>query len=144
MKTVERGSLMPISVHWDASFSVGNEILDRQHQRLLGLCNDMADCIAAGRDEALFKFHDILYQLTQYAREHFKTEENLLEKYHYSGLSEQLVEHSAYEEKMADWAFAITMSTIDMLEVQHYLAVWWRDHILTTDMRYTALMESKR
>jgi hypothetical protein len=31
-----------------------------------------------------------------------------------------------------------------MLEVQHYLAAWWRDHILISDMQYKTLMESKR
>ena len=64
---------MPIRVQWDSSFSVGNDLLDRQHQGLLALCNDLAECIAAGRGESLLRFHDILYQLTQYAREHFKT-----------------------------------------------------------------------
>jgi hemerythrin len=135
---------MPIRVQWDASFSVGNEELDRQHKKLLALCNDMAECITAGRQEALFRFHDILHQLTQYARGHFKTEENLLEHYQFSGLAAQQTEHNAYEEKMADWAFSATMDSIDMMEVQHYLAAWWRDHILTTDMQYKALLESKR
>jgi hemerythrin len=135
---------MPIRVQWDSSFSVGNELLDRQHQRLLGLCNDMAECLTAGREEALFRFHEILYQLTQYAREHFKTEENLLERYRYSGLTSHLVDHSAYEEKMADWAYSATMDFIDMREVQRFLAVWWRDHILVSDMQYKPLLVSKR
>jgi hemerythrin len=134
---------MPIRVQWDASYSVGNEVLDRQHQKLLSLCNDMAECIAADRQEALFRFHEILYQLTQYAREHFKTEENLLEKCGFSGLAAQFAEHGAYEEKMADWAFSATMDSIDMTEVQRYLAAWWRDHILLTDMQYKSLMEIK-
>jgi hemerythrin len=135
---------MPIRVPWDASFSVGNEVLDRQHHRLLGLCDDMAECIRAGRHEAMFQFHDILHQLTQYAREHFRTEEHMLERYQLQQLSSQLAEHGAYEEKMADWAFAVTMDTIDMREVQRFLAVWWRDHILISDMQYKALMQSKR
>jgi hemerythrin len=135
---------MPIRVHWDSSFSVGDPVLDRQHQKLLGLCNDMAQCIAASSEERRFRFHDILYRLGQYARDHFKTEEALLQKYQYSRLAAQQAEHNAYEEKMADWAFAATMEAIDMLEVQHYLAAWWRDHILISDMQYKTLMESKR
>jgi hemerythrin len=135
---------MPIRVQWDSSFSVGNDLLDQLHQRLLGLCNDLAECISAGRGESLFRFHDILYQLTQYAREHFKTEEHLLETHRYQGLAAQQVEHGTYEEKMADWAFAATMDTINMHEVQRYLAAWWRDHILLSDMQYKTVMESKR
>jgi hemerythrin-like metal-binding protein len=139
-----RNSAMPILVHWDASFSVGNHLLDSQHQKLLHLCNQLAECATKRPVDAQFRFHDILHQLTQYARQHFQMEEGLLQKYDYAGLADQQAEHGAYEEKMADWAFSATMDTLDMQEVQRYLAVWWRDHILITDMQYKTLMESKR
>jgi hemerythrin len=135
---------MPIPVQWDSSFSVGNETLDRQHQKLLGLCNALAECADAGPQVAQFNFHDVLYQLTQYAREHFRVEESLLQQYNYPDLAHQQAEHGAYEEKMADWAFAATMDALDMGDAQKFLALWWRDHILVSDMQYKTLMESRR
>jgi hemerythrin len=90
------------------------------------------------------QFHEILHRLTQYAREHFRLEERLLEQYHYPQLSHQRAEHEAYEEKMTDWAFAATTDTLDMDSAQRFLALWWRDHILVSDMQYKELMESKR
>jgi hemerythrin len=135
---------MALFIQWDASFSVGNEMLDRQHQKLLGLCNALAECADAGPQVAQFKFHDILHQLTQYAREHFRVEESLLQQYHYPDLALQQAEHGAYEEKMADWAFAATMDALDLNDAQEFLALWWRDHILVSDMQYKALMQNKR
>ena len=134
---------MPIRVQWDSNFSVGNDLLDQQHRRLLGLCNDMAECLKAGEGEWQFRFHDILHQLNQYARDHFKAEESLLQKCQFAGMDAQLAEHHTYVEKMTDWAFAASMDSIDMLEVQHYLAVWWRDHILLSDMQYKGLVSSR-
>jgi hemerythrin-like metal-binding protein len=135
---------MTVHVQWDASFSVGDEMLDRQHQKLLGLCNALADCIQSDPQDAHFQFHEVLHELTQYARQHFQAEENLLRQYGYEDLPQQLAEHGAYEEKMTDWAFAATMDALDMREAQRFLAVWWRNHILIADMQYKALMMSKR
>jgi hemerythrin len=135
---------MPLLVEWDSRFSVGNAALDQQHQKLLGLCNSLADCLSADPQQAQFRFHDILHKLTQYAREHFRFEESTLERCDYADLAHQRTEHDAYEEKMADWAFEATMDTLNLLDVQHFLATWWRDHILVSDMRYKPLMEGRR
>ena len=108
------------------------------------MCNALADCLAARQHAAQFQFHDILHQLTQYAREHFKTEESVLESLGYAELAQQQTEHGAYEERMADWAFEATMDTLNLVDVQRFLATWWRDHILVSDMQYKALMESSR
>lgn len=135
---------MPVHVTWNESFSVGNDMLDRQHQKLLDLCNALADCASLNPEVAHLRFHDILHQLTQYAREHFRVEENLLQQYHYPDLAHQQADHAAYEEKMVDWAFAATMDVLDTVDAQRFLALWWRDHILVSDMQYKALMESKR
>jgi hemerythrin len=134
---------MPIRVQWDSNFSVGNDLLDRQHRTLLGLCNDMAECLKAGEGEWRLRFHDILHQLNQYARDHFKAEEDLLQRHQYSEMDAQLAEHYAYVEQMTEWTFAASMNSIDMLGVQHYLAVWWRDHILLSDMQYKGLISSR-
>jgi hemerythrin len=135
---------MTVHVQWDASFSVGDEVLDRQHQKLLELCNTLADCVHADAQSAHSQFHEVLHQLTQYARQHFQQEESMLQQYGYKLLQQQQAEHGAYEEKMADWAFEATMDTLDMRDAQRFLAIWWRDHILVSDMQYKPLLESKR
>ena len=135
---------MPVVIEWDSRFSVGNSVLDAQHQKLLGLCNSLAHCLAADPQEARFKYHEILHQFIVYAQEHFRIEEKFLERSGYTDLAHHLREHRAFEEKTADWAFAATMNSLDLLEVQRFLAIWWSNHILVSDMQFKPLLESKR
>lgn len=135
---------MSVLVQWDPSFSVGNEVMDRQHKQLLNLCNELASCVDAPPNVARSRFHDILNDLTQYARQHFETEESLLAKFKYPALSAQQTEHTAYEEKIISWAFDATVGTLDLNEAQQFLASWWKEHILVSDMQYKALLLSKR
>lgn len=135
---------MPVIVEWDSSFSVGNEVLDRQHQKLLGLCNEMAEHSAGNLAVSRSRFHHILNELTLYSRQHFQTEESMLRQLGYADIAGQEAEHLAYDEKVADWTFDATMGDLNMEEAQSFLARWWKEHILVSDMQYRPLMEGKR
>jgi len=131
-------------VHWDSSFSVGNELLDLQHRKLLGLCNELARHAHGEKQVSRSRFHEILNELTLYARQHFECEESLLKQYGYANLASQESEHLAYDEKVANWAFDATVGELNMVATQEFLSRWWQNHILVSDMQYRALMESKR
>jgi hemerythrin len=133
---------MTAYLHWDSSFSVGNELLDRQHQKLMGLCNELAHYSVGNQTISRSGFHDILNEMVLYAREHFETEEALLKELDYPGLASQEAEHFAYDEKIAEWSFNATVGDLDLSEAQSFLAAWWRNHILITDMQYRPLMQS--
>lgn len=132
---------MSVHVHWEPGFSVGHDVLDRQHKKLLGLCNEMADCLASPAGPAQTRFHDILNELTMYGRQHFETEESLLRQYRYPDLATQQADHGAYEEKIIGWAFDATIGTLDLNEAQQFLATWWKEHILVSDMQYKPLLQ---
>jgi hemerythrin len=135
---------MTINIQWDPSYSVGNALLDRQHQKLLALSNELEDCVVAARQMAFFRFHGILHELAQYAREHFRTEEQMLRRCAWSDLAGHMRDHEAFEQQIADWSFAATMGTLNILDVQRYIAQWWKHHILDADMQYKGLLDGKR
>lgn len=135
---------MTNSVVWDASFSVGNDVLDRQHQKLLELCNEMGQHVQGKQAVSRTRFHDILNEMSLYARQHFQTEEALLKEYGYPDLAAQESEHLAYDEKVTNWSFDATMGDLNLAQTQRFLSEWWRNHILVSDMQYRPLMESKR
>jgi hemerythrin len=135
---------MTINIQWDNSYSVGNILLDRQHQMLMRLSNELEECVGIDAQEARFRFHDILHALTIYASEHFRAEEDLMRRSGYPALASHKQEHDAFEQQIADWAFAATMGGVNLLQVQRYIAQWWKTHILATDMRYKGLLESRR
>lgn len=121
---------------WNASYSVGNELLDGQHQELLMLCQRAANCLSENSDSARQNFHGILNDLANYARCHFRTEEAILERYNYPLLAEQKAEHLAYEENLTDFLVEATFGDFDREGLYRYLAHWWSHHILHSDMDY--------
>jgi hemerythrin-like metal-binding protein len=90
---------MPIA--WDPIFSVHIEIIDRQHQRFIGILNQLDEAIKANKvkDElgAIFK------ELLEYAKVHFGTEEMYFDKFNYEGA----VEHKAAHAKLVAEAQAL-------------------------------------
>lgn len=134
---------MPVIVEWNDSFSVGDAMLDQQHQKLLALCNEMAEHVGGTSPVSRTRFHDILNEMALYARQHFQAEEALLKKVAYSDLQAQEHEHQAYDEQIADWSFDATMGTLNMQDTHAFLSNWWKDHILVSDMKYRPLMERK-
>jgi hemerythrin-like metal-binding protein len=134
---------MPIITEWDPSFSVGSELLDGQHRKLLKLCNSLAENIAESSIGRQKDFHEILHELAEYSREHFATEEALLHKYRYPNLQEQHNDHVDYCRQMAETAFlTATAGVIDKIDMQRYLSKWWTEHILMRDMKYRDLLIS--
>jgi hemerythrin len=121
---------------WDPSYSVGNALLDQQHQKLLALCADTTACMETDSPAGREHFHAILHELCNYADVHFHAEEELLAQHHYPGLSTQQAEHSEYRAQLAEFLYAATIGTLDKTGLQQYLGTWWQHHILESDMQY--------
>jgi hemerythrin len=126
---------------WNPDYSVGNDILDRQHQKLLALCNQAVDCLEDESPEGRGQFHLILNDLVAYADEHFLTEENLLREKNYPQLSEQKAEHHFYLERISQFLYSASEGNIDKTGLCKYLSNWWSSHILESDMQYKEFLQ---
>lgn len=124
---------------WQPMFSVGHPLLDAQHQRLLGLCARASACLADSSEQSVGEFHLILNDLMTYARQHFRTEEQLLRDLSYSHLDTQLAEHEAYLTRLVDFTTEAMFGVIDKPALQHYLGEWWMYHILVSDMAFSPI-----
>ena len=125
-----RGASEPV---WTEAYSVGVEILDRQHQQLLDLCEQAARCLDTPDAEGL---GSVLEQMREYAQQHFSTEEAMLEAYNYPDLAAQRREHSEYMMALADVLLGEADAAVDARRVHRFLRQWWVDHILASDMGY--------
>lgn len=134
-------TVMPTETIWDESFSVGNPILDNQHKKLLRICNDLAACVERNPPDSDSRFHDILNDLSAYAREHFATEEGLLKQLGYPNLVEHAEEHFIYVEKFTEILSLASDGMLDKAGTLMFLSKWWADHILVSDKGYQAYFE---
>ena len=129
-------------IHWNPSFSVGVRLLDEQHERIVDMINLLiSDPEATVRSESI---SELLNRLTKYATEHFRAEEQLLEKYGYPDLARQKEEHKAYRIKVV----ALCQATISHeesvpAELLKFMRLWMVNHILESDMKYCSFLTER-
>ncbi len=127
---------MPTELWWDESYSVGHVVLDNQHKKLLRACNELALCADEDSPSSNAEFHEILNDLSKYAREHFTTEEQILKDIEYPGLEAQVEEHFQYIEQLTRILTQATMGLLDKKGTLRFLLAWWKEHVLESDMQY--------
>jgi hemerythrin len=125
-----------MTITWTDEWSVGNDVIDRQHKKLIHLVN-LAEQYAESEDPALSEqFHELLHQVSTYAREHFETEENLLQFVGYSDLKAHAEEHNKLWGDMSSYLLAAAQKKLNKKEFAKFLLDWWLEHALQWDMKY--------
>lgn len=126
-------------ITWLDSYSVGNERLDGQHQRLLSIINSLGEAMLAGTEHtALMK---ILSDLAGYAKNHFRDEERILAEHNYPHLATHQERHADLNRKLADYYRNFYLKKdLKAQEVLDFLKHWLFDHILEEDMGYKVFL----
>jgi hemerythrin-like metal-binding protein len=120
---------------WKDDYSVGNELLDGQHKRLIDLVNDVNGDADLG---------DVLAGLREYGEAHFKAEESLLEAANYPDLELHRQHHDAFRAWLAEVVAARRSggdAAVARRDVYHYLSVWLANHLLVADKAFAPWLE---
>ncbi len=126
-------------ISWDASFSVGIDVIDEHHRYLFDLTNDLIDVVAnkLGAREVL----RLLKALGQYAQVHFHAEERMMEHYHFEGLERQKIQHRQFNDKLHEFCEELhDHPLVTQFEVLPYLREWLVGHIRHEDTQLRALV----
>lgn len=122
-------------VEWTDALSIGIEEVDQQHQKLVGMLNDLNRAMHEHHGSA--EARKVLDRLAEYTRIHFATEEGVMRLMKYPGFAihkgqhEQLLsEVVALQEKLDNKQASITF------ELLHFLKVWLSKHITESDKRF--------
>ncbi|NJD34069.1 MAG: hypothetical protein FIA96_04415 [Betaproteobacteria bacterium] len=121
---------------WDPCYSVGNELLDRQHRDLLSICAKAADVLDENHTGDKSQFHVILNDLYATVLLHFSTEEEILRQNGYPKLAEHAHEHELCKEWLVEILVNATLGEASNEAVHTFLDCWWTQHVLETDMEY--------
>ena len=133
-----------VMIEWQAAYSVGNAVLDAQHRKLLLLCQTAAACLESDRRGATERLRDVLNDMAIYAREHFRTEEQILMEAGYPLLEFHKAEHLAYEARLGELLAEAAAGHVEGSAIAIYLAQWWHEHILCSDKQYEQFMRTPR
>lgn len=113
--------------------SVGNSLIDAQHQQLLGLGRQAIELLGAPVvDDA--RFHLVLNDITDATRQHFETEEAILKAHHCPVLAEHRAEHDRFLERLTELLFNGTLGVSDRAGLAQLVHELVTDHVLQRDV----------
>jgi hemerythrin len=125
-------------ITWTEKMSVGVEVLDADHKRLIDLLNDLHDGIAAGHGTE--RLERVLDGLVDYVATHFAREEELFAKTVYPGAAEHIQEHRALTKLVKDVQARYNQGKFEALSlnIMNFLKDWLIEHIQGSDRNYKA------
>jgi hemerythrin len=124
---------------WTTEYSVEVEAIDKQHQKLFGMLNELHDAMKSGKGSQTAP--RILKNLVNYACEHFALEEALMAKACYPDLLRHKAEHDKLTREVAKLMQELESGkTVLSMKLLQFLRSWLQDHIVGVDKKYTSYL----
>jgi len=128
-------------ISWSKSFSVGVGQMDREHQRLVDIINNLYASMRSGRSKDAIG--TILDELVDYTKTHFAHEERLMQEAGFGGYNDQKRAHEALVAQVAEIQGKYHAGTALGQEVMTFLKNWLLNHIQGMDKLYGPAMNKK-
>ncbi len=130
-----------IYIVWDKKFEIGIPAIDRQHKKLVEMCNELYIGLLRHRmnslsmiDESLRK---TLHAAVDYVREHFSTEEKLMKICNYPDYEEHKKRHEVFIAKILETAKQFETSPLSLsFQLVKFIYDWILEHISYEDTLY--------
>lgn len=132
---------------WNSNnLSIQIPIIDLQHLWLISLIVEL-DLASRSRNMGTAArekiFQRVVQGATQYAHEHFSTEERIMEKFKFNGLPGHLRQHQAFKEFVARRALEFRQGdTQAAIKLVHDLREWLLSHIAIEDRKIQIQLRS--
>jgi hemerythrin len=127
---------------WKDEYSVGVEKIDRQHRHLFEIINKLIDRSASSSDFKIVS--ETLTEMLKYAKEHFTTEEELMQEYGYPEIEQHKEQHIYFFKTTAELSInALNKQSMVASEIVEFLKMWLTLHILKCDMKYKEFFKAK-
>jgi hemerythrin len=130
-------------IEWNENMSVGVKLLDTDHQKLIGMLNQLHDAMKAGHGkDSLGKTLDAL---VSYTKVHFGREEQFFAQTGYPEAAEHKKQHDELTRQVLDIQkkFKNGAQGLVTVEVMVFLKDWLVNHIQGTDKKYGPYLNSK-
>jgi hemerythrin len=129
-------------IEWSEDLSVNIAEIDRQHQKLITMINELHDAMKERRtDEVLGKIID---SLVNYTETHFAFEEGYFEEFNYPATKSHKKEHDNFAEKISKFKDDFDNKKILLsTAITDFLKDWLVTHIQGTDKQYSDYFNQK-
>jgi hemerythrin len=122
--------------------SVGVPLIDRQHQELLRLTNELHDAMTQGRGNTVLR--EIVDGLIAYTQTHFTTEEGYFERCDYPDCAAHKQLHRDFVAQVTDFKQGFDEGRLMLtLDVMSFLGDWLVEHIQGSDASYAPCLRAE-
>jgi hemerythrin len=133
-------------IEWNGGLKLGVAVVDRQHERLVGIINRLHEATLEGRGADVIG--EIMDELIVYTATHFSMEEKYFAQFEYPDAEEHKREHDALIAKVSaladDFEKAEHSSKSALAaELLQFLQIWWRYHMMETDSKFVTLFNDR-
>ena len=122
-------------VIWTDKLSVGVKSIDDQHTVLFNTINDLHAAMLKGQSRTVVG--PLLHTLVDYTREHFATEEAMMEAAKYPALATHRIKHKELTKQVEEYLTRYESGDITLsIQLSNFLSDWLTKHIQSTDQEY--------
>lgn len=131
-----------IFILWNESYSVGIKRIDEQHKNLVLILNMLYESFVDQTTGQ--KLKEIIDQLIDYTRYHFKAEEELFKQSDYPDTERHIEEHNEFIVKVARFKTEFEAGKTNLtFQLMNFLRNWLINHIAISDQDYAGHFRSK-
>lgn len=128
-------------IEWRPEFDVGVAEVNRQHQRLIFIANELHRL--SQRDDEEHGVIRVIGALANYTRTHFRYEELLLERHGYDDLVEHKRKHEKLIADVLHFGERVNRGEPVVNELLEFVKNWLINHIMKSDMAYRDHLNSR-
>lgn len=144
MRHISPSSIRPIDFDrlvWSDSLSVGNQVIDQQHRKLIQICHDGVGHFRC-KDTNPEAAHQCLNDFVAFLRVHFDTEEDVLLRGHCPSdiYQRHIAEHSKYLEALTEILVEGVWQELDGERLIELMVGWVLHHLTAFDLPSKAFM----
>jgi hemerythrin len=126
-------------IEWTRELSVGVDLIDAQHQKLLSIANDLHEAMLEHRAKQVLG--QIFIDLIEYTHTHFATEERFFVEFDYPDQDAHMAEHRALSSRVQELKSEFDAgNTAVTLEVMRFLKAWITEHLAGEDLKFAPFL----
>ena len=128
-------------VTWTDALDVGMDDINLQHQRLIGLINELYRIMQLNYGLGAIK--RVIQGLVSYTANHFAYEEMLFDRYGYGDSDNHKIKHRKLVEQVLSFQSRVNRGEDVADELMSFLKEWLVNHIQRSDKAYSSFLLSK-
>jgi hemerythrin len=129
-------------IKWSDNLSVHVAEMDRQHQKLIDLINELHDAMSKGKGKEIVG--KTIDGLVNYTKTHFTNEEKLFGQFNYPESNSQKNMHKKFIDKVVDFKQQLDSGKVGLsISIIDFLSDWLKNHIQLEDKKYGSFLNSK-